>query len=130
MPDQLGLANSQQITPEDAANTALVGLLASKAAAKKFAKAKGVQQLRQANATLQTLGDVSVLENAQRKTKVGGTSAERAQMEKMLKQRKKRRDRNFVRAKHACCDCAAAQRVRAAPHAGERQDPRSRACAP
>ena len=55
MPDQLGLANSQQITPEDAANTALVGLLASKASAKKFAKAKGVQQLRQANATLQTL---------------------------------------------------------------------------
>ena len=42
MPDQLGLSNSQQITKEDAANTALVGLLASKAAAKKFAKAKGI----------------------------------------------------------------------------------------
>ena len=68
MPDQLGLANSQQITPEDAANTALVGLLASKAAAKKFAKAKGVQQLRQANATLSTHGGVDALENAQRKT--------------------------------------------------------------
>ena len=106
MPDQLGLSNSQQITKEDAANTALVGLLASKAAAKKFAKAKGGQQLRQANATLQTLGDVSVLENAQRKTLAGGTSAERKDMEKALRQRKRRRDRNFVRAKHACCRVA------------------------
>ena len=59
-----------------------------------------------ANATLSTHGGVDALENAQRKTLAGGTSAERKDMEKALRQRKRRRDRNFVRAKHACCRVA------------------------
>ena len=42
--DQLGLSSRQLVTPEDAASTALVGLLASKAAARKLTQSRAVQR--------------------------------------------------------------------------------------
>ena len=103
MADPLWGTATQAVTPEEAAMKGMMGLMRSKTFAKTLAtKAKNSRMTNQTQ-LLSSLDSVDALDNARRTTRMTGTADERKRMKKVLEMRKQRRDRNFVRAKHACC---------------------------
>lgn len=94
---------SQSITPEETAMKGMMGLTKSKTLARSFANRAKVKRLTNSTELLNSLESVDALDNARRTTQMTGSVDERKRMKKVLQLRKQRRDRNFMRAKHACC---------------------------